>query len=78
MCVIQPNILRKSQLNFALHRSPSSKPTELMTFTPSLTSLGNPSSPTFRKLSLKPPMGLLEYQDLTLEGLECEAAYSDY
>lgn len=27
---------------------------------------------------LKPPLGLLEMQDLTLQGLEYEAAYSDY
>ncbi|KIW92858.1 uncharacterized protein Z519_06707 [Cladophialophora bantiana CBS 173.52] len=27
---------------------------------------------------LKPPMGLLEYQDLTLQGLEYETQYSDY
>ena len=27
---------------------------------------------------LKPPMGLLEYQDFTLQGLEYEIQYSDY
>ncbi|KAI1762701.1 amidase signature domain-containing protein [Hypoxylon sp. FL1150] len=29
-------------------------------------------------LALRPPIGLLEYQDLTLQGLEYEAKYSDY
>lgn len=26
----------------------------------------------------RPPLGLLQYQDLTVEGLKYEAAYSDY
>lgn len=40
---------------------------------------GEPLIPDLREtFTLKPPMDLLEYQDLTLQGLEYEAKYSDY
>lgn len=40
---------------------------------------GEPLIPELQKfLELKDPMGLLEYQDLTLKGLEYEAGYTDY
>jgi amidase len=40
---------------------------------------GEPLIPDLRKaFALRSPMGLLEYQDLTLQGLEYEGAYSDY
>ena len=40
---------------------------------------GEPLIPDLREsLALKDPMGLLEYQDHTLQGLQLEAEYSDY
>ena len=40
---------------------------------------GEPLIPDLeRSFRLRPPMDLLQYQDLTLEGLEYESAYSDY
>jgi amidase len=40
---------------------------------------GEPLLPDLEKLfTLRPQMPLSEYQDLTLQGLECESAYSDY
>ena len=40
---------------------------------------GEPLIPDLREtFRLREPIGLLEYQDLTLQGLEYEAAYSDY
>ncbi|KAK0670330.1 Acetamidase [Cercophora samala] len=40
---------------------------------------GEPLIPDLEEhFQLKPPMDLLEYQDLTLQGLDYEAAYSDY
>ncbi|KAK3307120.1 amidase signature domain-containing protein [Chaetomium strumarium] len=40
---------------------------------------GEPLIPDLQEqYPLKPPMSLLEYQNLTIEGLEYEAAYSDY
>jgi amidase len=40
---------------------------------------GEPLIPQLRKsFKLKDPMSLLEYQALTIEGRDYEAAYSDY
>ncbi|KAK8136419.1 amidase [Apiospora sp. TS-2023a] len=40
---------------------------------------GEPLIPDLkRSFELRPPIGLLEYQDLTLQGLDYEAQYSDY
>jgi len=40
---------------------------------------GEPLIPELEPLLYKkPPIGVLEYQDLTLQGLQYEAAYSDY
>lgn len=40
---------------------------------------GEPLIPDLEEsFQLRPPLGLLEYQDLTLQGLEYEAQYSDY
>ena len=40
---------------------------------------GEPLIPELRdSFELRPPMGLLEYQDLTLQGLDYERQYSDY
>ncbi|RSM18086.1 hypothetical protein CDV31_003008 [Fusarium ambrosium] len=40
---------------------------------------GEPLIPDLRRsFQLRPPMGLLEYQDLTLQGLTYEREYSDY
>ena len=40
---------------------------------------GEPLIPDLREtFKLKKPMGLLDYQENTLEGLSYEAAYSDY
>lgn len=40
---------------------------------------GEPLIPDLRQsFQLRPPIGLLEYQDLTLQGLAYEREYSDY
>jgi len=40
---------------------------------------GEPLIPDLRdSFQLRDPIGLLEYQDLTLQGLEYESVYSDY